>query len=784
MKKPIFFYVLLLALLSLSACSTSSPNVYNVIPLPQQMEPKEGKFVLDGKTTITIPAENKDFRMAADFLAQRIELASGIKLSIVEGDRAVVANSMPPKTIWFVQSDRSDFGKEGYTLSVTKDGIKVEAQTGNGAFYAIQTILQLLPPEILSSQKQNVAWTIPCVEVKDAPRYSYRGMHLDAARHFFSVDFIKRYIDMMALHKMNTFHWHLTDDQGWRIEIKSHPKLTEIGSKRKETLVGSYYDEYPQVYDGKPYDGYYTQEDVKAVVEYARQRFITVIPEIEMPGHAMAALSAYPELSCTGAQIEVSPKWGIFPDIFCPKEETFKLLEDVLTEVMGLFPSEYIHLGGDECPKIRWKECKHCQALIKKEKLKNEEELQSYFMSRMEKFVSSHGRRIIGWDEILDGGLPEEATVMSWRGIKGGIAAAQQKHYVIMTPTTHCYLDYYQYDPYFESVTIGNFTPLQKTYSFEPTPEELSHEEQQYILGVQGNMWNEYNATSTDVESDVFPRALAIAEIAWTNKDKKDFYDFARRLKAHFAYLDALGVTYSKTMFDVLVTPEYNAETSHLMVKLQSQYDTTAIRYTTDGSMPNKSSSIYSTPLEINGRVTLKAGLFENGKLIGRIFEREYVGHKALGAVCKVEGDTATTLIPVDGLRASVFENPGWYPKPRNMVRADGADLTLTLDLKQSTPISRVTAGLVNQPLYRVVAPTEIMVAYSDDGQTFTTFPAAKIENKEPNRRRNVEGSTTLSNVTARYLKVTLKNAGSPFPTGSTNEGKPSVILLDELIVE
>ena len=762
----------------LIACSCSVTNSYNIIPLPLEMIQQEGKFTISAKTTVVVPEIGDDFSLSADFFIQRFKAASGITLCMVHDTGNAPANS-----VIFKKSENSELGNEGYMLSVSKTGAIIEAMTGNGAFYAIQSLMQLLPPEIYSPKKQRLSWCVPCVEIKDKPRYSYRGLHLDVARHFFPVEFVKRYIDMIAFHKMNTFHWHLTEDQGWRIEIKSHPKLTEIGSIRKETLIGSYYDLYPQEFDGTPHGGYYTQEEVREVVEYARQRFVTVIPEIEMPGHAMAALTAYPELSCTGGPFEVATKWGIFPDVFCPKEETFIMLEDVLKEVMELFPGEYIHIGGDECPKVRWKVCPHCQALMKREKLKNEDELQSYFMSRIEKFVSAHGRRIIGWDEILEGGLPERATVMSWRGVSGGIAAAQQRHHVIMSPITHCYLNLYQYDPYLEPLTFGDYLTLQKCYSYEPTPAELSAEEQKYILGVQGNMWCEYASTEEDVEYMVFPRAAAIAEIGWTDGAKKDYGRFAARLKAHLKRFDFYGWGYSKTMFDVLATPKTQFDEGKLYLNLQSQYDSTAIRYTLDGSVPTAKSMKYTEPVEIKGRRILKAGIFENGKLMGRIFEREYVGHKAIGAVCTL-ANGVTTAIPVDGLRAFVFENPGWYVRPRNAIRADGQDITLTIDLKEVQLITRITACFVNQPLYRVVAPTHITVAYSTDGENYTVLPMVSIENKEPNRRRNVEGSIDTGNITARYLSVTITNAGSPFPAGSTNEGKPSVILLDELIVE
>jgi hexosaminidase len=346
---------------------------------------------------------------------------------------------------------------------------------------------------------------------------------------------------------MNTFHWHLTEDQGWRIEIKKYPKLTEVGAYRKETIVGHPRRSEPRVYDNTPYGGFYTQDEVRDIVAYAKSKFVTVIPEIEMPGHALAALAAYPELSCTGGPFEVATRWGIFDDVYCAgKEETFKFLEDVLTEVMDLFPSQYIHVGGDECPKTKWQKCPDCQKRIKDEGLKDENELQSYFIKRMEKFISSKGRRLIGWDEILEGGLPPEATVMSWRGVEGGIEAAKQDHDVIMTPTTYVYLDYYQSDPQDQPLAIGGYLPLEKVYSFDPEFEELNQEQQKHILGVQGNVWTEYIATPEHLEYMTYPRMIAISEIGWSPSSLKDFDDFLARFSVERKRLDEMGINYFK----------------------------------------------------------------------------------------------------------------------------------------------------------------------------------------------------------------------------------------------
>lgn len=382
--------------------------------------------------------------------------------------------------------------------------------------------------------------------IEDSPRYQWRGMHLDVCRHFFTKAEVEKYIDYLALYKFNVFHWHLCDDQGWRIEIKKYPKLTEVGSIRKQTMIGK--PSKDQKFDGKPYGGFYTQEDIKEIVAYATARHITVVPEIEMPGHALAALAAYPQYSCNGKLLEVGTTWGVFDDVYCAgNDSTFAFLQDVLSEVCELFPGKYIHIGGDECPKERWKTCPKCQKRIKDEKLKDERELQSYFIQRMEKFVNSKGKQIIGWDEILEGGLAPNASVMSWRGTQGGIDAAKQHHYVVMTPGKPCYFDHYQSrDKLKEPIAIGGFNPLDSVYKYEPMPKQLDPQEQQYILGAQGNVWTEYITTFKQVEYMAVPRMCALSEVLWTDPKNKNYKDFVARLKLHSVMLDKMGVNYAK----------------------------------------------------------------------------------------------------------------------------------------------------------------------------------------------------------------------------------------------
>ena len=523
-----------------STTTISNDNTPAIIPAPAAITMQKGEFKITDKTGIIIPSDDRAVGLSAELLGSLIKNSTGLNPSITTGSKA-------EKGSIFMTLNPEITNDEGYLLVVTPKRIEITAKTAAGLFYAVQTLRQMLPATV---EKQGTAASgelaVPACIIEDAPRFGYRGMHLDVARHLFPVETIKSYIDMLALHKMNTFHWHLTDDQGWRIEIKKYPRLTEVGAYRKETVIG-HAGRPPLKYDGTPYGGFYTQEQVKEIVAYARDRFITVIPEIEMPGHAMGALAGYPELSCTGGPFDVNPKWGVMDDVFCAgNDKVFTFLEDVLSEVIPLFPGTYIHIGGDECPKVRWEKCPLCQARIKAEGLKDEHELQSYFIRRIEKFLIANNRKLIGWDEILDGGLAPEATVMSWRGTKGGIAAAKQKHDVIMTPNTYAYLDYYQAEPAGEPLSIGGYLPLEKVYSFNPLPEELTPEEQRHILGVQGNLWTEYISTPEHLQYMAFPRALAIAESGWTADNKKDFEEFLIRLEVQKKRYDTMGINYFK----------------------------------------------------------------------------------------------------------------------------------------------------------------------------------------------------------------------------------------------
>jgi hexosaminidase len=537
MKKKSFFTFLIVFI---HCISINAGQNLSLIPVPAKIKFQSEKFVIDKNTQIILTTDNELMRNAIGVLNELLEKASGYSLKVTSTPRS--ANAVICKL------NPAIINPEGYKLLVQKKLVTLEAQTPQGIFYGMQTLRQLLPLQIEESSTGLAEWSIPCVEIEDEPTYSYRGIMLDVGRHFEPKEFVMKFIDMLAYHKMNTFHWHLTEDQGWRIEIKQYPRLTEVGAYRFRTLLEGNKDPKKRVWDYSCSGGFYTQDDVKEVLAYAAKRFVTVIPEIEMPGHALAALASYPQLSCSGGPFEVEPTWGVFNDIYCPKEETFLFLENVLTEITALFPGKYVHIGGDEAPKLRWHNCAHCQDLMKKENIADEHQLQSYFIKRIEKFLESKGKRLIGWDEILEGGLAPNATVMSWRGEEGGIAAAREGHDVIMTPNTHVYLDYYQADPKNDPLAVGSFLPLQKVYSYNPTPAVLTKEEAKHILGIQGNVWTEYMRTPERVEYMAFPRAAAIAETGWAPLGKKDYKNFKSRLIEQFKRYDAMKWNYCKAV--------------------------------------------------------------------------------------------------------------------------------------------------------------------------------------------------------------------------------------------
>ena len=606
MKKSISLLLLSLLMIAPSCQKTKeAANEYNIVPKPNQILPQEGRFELNSKVSLVIPANAPEVKGIADSLAERLKQTAGISLKEAESADGKSA-------ICFVVQE--GMPKEGYKLSVTPSLITLTASQPNGFFYGVQTLYQLLPPAVYGNQLDKKAnWSVPAVEIEDSPRFVHRGLMLDVCRHYVPIDYIYKFIDLLAMNKMNVFHWHLTDDQGWRIEIKKYPKLTEIGSKREKTLVDYYYVNYPQVFDGKEHGGYYTQEQIKDVVAYAASKYINVVPEIEMPGHALAALAAYPELSCDSTQTyKVSPTWGVFEQVFCPSETTFKFFEGVMDEVIELFPSEYIHIGGDECPKTAWKNSAFCQQLIRQLGLKDdttpsktdgikhskEDKLQSYFVTRMEKYLNGKGRNIIGWDEILEGGLAPNAAVMSWRGENGGIAAAGMGHKVVMAPNNYMYIDYYQSEDYTnEPLNIGGLVTLEHIYSYEPYTPKLTKEQCGYIMGVQANVWGEFIHHPDKVNYMAYPRAMALSEIGWSPAEKKNYADFRERLAGCLAELDRQGVTFripEPIGWDKAIVRGGNA-----IVDLKPSVEGADIYYTTDGTDPRLYGKLYTDTLQL-----------------------------------------------------------------------------------------------------------------------------------------------------------------------------------------
>lgn len=767
-KKLIALFILSLSLVN---CKEESAQVIQpqIIPLPDAVELMDSFFSIDESTGITY---DDNFKVSAQFLKDFIESGSPIHLNEGNDIQFKLDESLKP---------------EAYILMVSKEGITIKASTDQGAFYAVQSLRQLMPVGIENGTFSEDEINIQAVTIKDQPQFKYRGMHLDVARHMFSVDFIKKYIDALAMLKMNTFHWHLTDDQGWRIEIKKYPKLQEVSAYRDETLVGHYSDQ-PHQFDGNRYGGYYTQEEVKDVVQYAKARFVTVIPEIEMPGHAQAAIAAYPELGCTDEPVEVAKKWGVFEEIYCPNQKTFAFLEDVLDEVLELFPSKYIHIGGDEAPKTRWKNCEHCQELIKKEGLKDEHHLQSYFITKMEAYLNSKGRQIIGWDEILEGGLAPNATVMSWRGTSGAVEAAKSGHNVVMTPTSHCYFDYYQSENEDEPLAIGGFLPLEKVYGFNPIPEELTTEESKYVLGAQGNIWTEYIPTEKHLEYMAFPRMLALSEVVWSQPEHKNYKDFVSRLENFYQRLDALDINYANHLYEI--EGDLISDDGKSYYELKTLTEGKSICYTLDGSEPTINSKVYESKIPITESFTIKAAVFNEEKQLGKTFTQHINYHKAVGAKITIDKQPhkAYSGSGAEGLINGISGSDSRYGD-KEWLGFWGEDIEITIDFEKPTKINSIETRFYNSPGQWIYAPEVYEYLILQESNEFvrdTTFVLGLPEMaKEPNfKLLNVKFSkmeTGLYNETTKII-LRIPNYGT-IPEGKQGAGNKAWTFIDEIIV-
>lgn len=745
-------YLKFIILLSLFGCALENPKPMepSIIPKPLYQKIANGFFLLDENTSIE---SEKSFTKIADFL----------KNSLKEFHNLEISSKNKTKKIVFT-FDSTIKNEEGYHLEISKNQIKISANSSKGAFYAVQSLFQLFP-----SKTKSKSISIQCLEIKDEPKFAYRGMHLDVSRHFFSVDFIKKYLDLMAMLKMNTFHWHLTDDQGWRIEIKKYPKLQEIAAFRKETLIGHFSDE-PQQFDGKKYGGFYSQKQIKEIVSYASERQITVIPEIEMPGHSQAAIAAYPELGCTKKQVEVAPKWGVFEDIYCSNENTFEFLEDVIDEVIPLFPGKYIHIGGDEAPKTSWENCAQCQKNIKEKGLKDAHELQSYFITRMEKYINSKGKLIIGWDEILEGGLAPNATVMSWRGNQGAIDAAKQKHAVILTPNSHCYFDYYQSENENEPLAIGGFLPLEKVYNFNPIPDELTAEEAKYVLGAQGNIWTEYLSTPEKVEYMAFPRMVALSEVVWNN-GPKNYTNFVKRLEQFNKKLTVLNVNYANHLYEV--SGELHNENGKLSYQLETITDKKIV-YTLN---ENNENLVYKNPIPIEKSTSIKAFVVdENEEKLGAVFSQKINLHKAVGAKISLipEPHKAYNSGGKQALINGIYGNNKRFGD-REWLGFSGEDVAITIEFNKPTKINTISTRFHNGNGQWIYAPKEISIEFDNEEKRSFVL--------KNNRDLLVNFNEKFDSKVIEKIKLTISNYGI-IPEGKQGAGNKAWTFIDEIIIE
>jgi len=761
----------------LCSCGSHDPQIA-IVPYPNHLETGRGTYrVTDRPVTCDSRTDERTQRAVVGFAA-RLATVTGGKNPVT------VADEVPASGIRFVTDE--SLPAEGYELNVDGEGIELRASQFPGFLYALQSLEQLLPAAVYGTEPApDAAWEVPCVKIADAPRFAYRGMHLDVARHFFSVDEVKRYIDVMAIHKLNTLHWHLTDDQGWRIEIKRYPELTAVGSIRKATVVRKEWG----TYDGTPYGGFYTQDEIRDVVKYAADRGVTVIPEIDLPGHMLAALTAYPELGCTGGPYEVWGRWGVADDVLCPgREKTFEFLEGVLTEVMELFPSEYIHIGGDECPKVRWEKCPRCQAKIRQLGLKDDGEhtaehyLQSYVTDRIGKFLAQHGRRIIGWDEILEGRAPSDAVVMSWRGSEGGIAAAKLGHDVIMTPNSHFYFDYYQsLDTDAEPFGIGGYIPMEQVYSYDPAFPELTPEQQKHILGVQANLWTEYVLSDEHLEYMLLPRLAALSEVQWCLPETKDWNRFIGSFRMDKIY-SQLGYEFAKHIFGVTASYAVDPEKGGVVMTLTTQGGA-PIRYTLDGSDPTASSPLYKAPVTIGESCTFKAAALREG-MQTPVYTRKFDFNKATGR--RIALNAAPTLkytyggasLLVDGYRGGpVYSNGAW-------IGFLNEPLDVTIDMQGAKPYSAVTVESLVEKGEWVFPPSSVGVYLSDDGREFTEAALMSVPQETAGSPDGVKPFKVLfPETSARYLRVVARTV-DPIPAWHGAAGQKAHMFVDEIIVE
>jgi len=739
----------------------------SIIPYPDDIQVSEGFFKFDSQTVCFFENGSASWKQAILPLQKKLKIAAGLDLKISQQSRQ--------QNIIRVIKSNSFSVPEGYRLSVSKNTIIVEAHDEAGVFYAVQTILQMLPPEIESGKLvRDRSWEVPCLAIQDKPAFTHRGLMLDVSRHYLPFDFLKKMVDALAYQKMNRLHLHLTDDQGWRMEIKKYPKLTSVGSVRSGTLIGRYPG---KGYDNKEHKGFYTQQELRDLVAYANDRHITIIPEIELPGHSSAAIAAYPELSCyPSATKMVQQTWGVFNDVFCPTDYTFNFIQDVLDEVMNVFPSQYIHIGGDECPKESWKQSAFCQELIKSNGLKDEHGLQSYFIQRVEKYINKKGRKIIGWDEILEGGLAPNATVMSWRGISGGIEAAKQLHDVIMTPGDYCYLNLYQSEDPADSIAWGGLVTLKKVYEYNPIPDELKPEERKFIKGVQANLWTEYIKSPALAEFMLFPRLLAIAESGWTIK-KPGFENFSQRVADQFVRLKQMGINHSNHLYELSLKQEFISDQKKLRFELKGTPNGKNIFY----QLNDQSVKEYKEPFMVDGAGTIKVMSKLNDLQTDAIYYHYNISlASGKGVLLKTKADPpyhrAGSLAWANGVLGSETrytddEWLGW----------NGKDFEGVLKLDGEVSFSSFAVRFFNAPGSWVHLPAAVEVYASDDGVEYKLVNSTKVQGSAESGVKTI--SMSFPKMKTNFLKVVAQNHGI-IAKGLPGEGNPAWLFVDEVVVK
>lgn len=746
---------------------------YEIIPKPLDVNCKgDASFLLKDGVAVIYPENNQKMQDNAEFLVDYVEKQTGVKLTSHAG--------MPVDGAICLTLDLSDDNAEAYKLIVNDKRVCISGASEAGVFYGIQTLRKSLPVA------QDINVNLSAVEIYDKPRFAYRGAMLDVARHFYTVDEVKTFIDMLALHNINRFHWHLTDDQGWRIEIKKYSKLMSVASERKETVVGRWYS---GIYDGKPYGGYYTQDELRDVIDYAAKRHITIIPEVDLPGHMQAALTAYPELGCTGGPYEVRTIWGVSQDVLCVGNDfTLQFVKDVLSEVADIFPSEYIHIGGDECPKVRWEKCPKCQERIKSLGLKSdakhtkEQRLQSYMIQEAAKYLKEKGKRIIGWTEILEGGLVPDATLMSWIGESGGIEAAHQHHDVIMTPNTYLYFDYYQSKKVEdEPLAIGGYLPIEKTYNYEPMPKELTKEEQQYIKGVQANLWTEYIPVFSQVQYMVLPRLGAAAEVQWTDPSKKDYKDFLRRVPHLVAVYDCYGWNYATHVYDVNVDMKADTVNHVLNVQLSTMADD-PIYYTLDGQDPTEKSLKYTKPFTIDQSVVLKTMAVHPDRTSKISVDTIRFNKATLKPVVLLQPNESRfspdgPVVLVDGRNGNYsFDTGAW-------LTVAGNDLEAVINMQAETILRSASVHVYVRKDAWLFDARGFSVSVSSDNKNYKEVASQEYKQmQESDSDGIIEHELSFDPCKATYVKIKVISEKS-MPDWHWDAGKAPFLLVDEIIL-